>query len=434
MLYAAFNAALFFSSVFFTETMQAQGGRAGAVPPGSPVNRADSTNKTLDPRKRFAYDVVRSAVALPQGSPQDRLRVLAAAAAVISPIRPALAKAYSREGLRIEQEIIQRGETPPVSMLSAGPLDCKAVLSLVESIPPQRVSAAEPTLVAGIAACPAVAAGAEKLIDAGLQEKTLAPRATMALMEHAGLSSAWSQERFVRVFDALPSDAVPMQNEAPNLAALYAMAAGKMSKGVARRAGLEMLDWLGKLPESGDRTMAVNVTAGAMKQVLGDKENEDALASDVVARTVAQSAGAQGEISQPVDDPVNVLKAMASGQEDRMLELEALPPTKRAQEAAASGFASGTGGDPKLAERYFDLAFSSLNTLWSQRDSARNNTGPSPAAVVEEVSEAAAQVNSVDALQRAQQLDDTTAEAIGMIAVARVVASKQPSETTSASR
>lgn len=417
--------------ISFSWSAAAQVGPAGAAEPsGGRVNHAEAQAKPMDPHKKFAYDVVRWAVALPQGEPQDRLRVLAAAAAVITPIRPALAKAYSREGLRVEQEIIQRGEEPAVSMLSAGPVDCKAVLSLVESIAAQRVSAAEPTLVAGIAACPAVTASAQRLIDAGLEQKTLAPRATLALMEHAGLSSAWSQERFARVFNALPADAKTMEHEAPNLAALYARAASAMSHDDVRRSGLELLDWLGKLAEGGDRTVAVNVTAAAMKQALGEKENEDALAGDVVARSVAQSAGAQGEISQPVDAPANVLKAMASAQEDRMQELEALPPATRAQEAAASGFASGTGGgDHNLAERYFDLAFSSLNTVWREREQVHNAS-----AVVEEVSEAAAQVNSQDALQRTQQLDDPAAEAIGMIAVARVVASKQQSETTSASR
>ena len=41
--------------------------------------------------------------------------------------------------------------------------------------------------------------------------------------------------------------------------------------------------------------------------------------------------------------------------------------------------------------------------------------------VVEEVSEAAAQVDPVAALQRSQRLSDPSAEAISMLAVARVV-------------
>ena len=46
-------------------------------------------------------------------------------------------------------------------------------------------------------------------------------------------------------------------------------------------------------------------------------------------------------------------------------------------------------------------------------------------AVVEEVSEAAAQVDPVAALRRSQALQDPSAEAISMLAVARVVVGKE---------
>jgi hypothetical protein len=406
-----------------------QGGRANAVPRGSKVNAADPTTKPLDARTRFAYDVVRAAVALPQTEPQDRLRVLAAAASVISPIRPAMAKTYSREGLRVEQELIQRGDQPSTSMLSSGPVDCKAVQSLVEAIPAQRVDAAETTLVAAISVCPAVSTSAQRVVASGLEEKKLAPRATLALMEHVGLSSAWSQEKFAQLFNSLPMDAGKMEHEAPNLAAMYSRAGSEMDKATARKAGLSLLLWLGKLDKGGDRTIAVNVTNGAMKTALGEKDYEDALASDVMARQVAQSEGGEGEISHPEEESASVLKAMQSAKEDRLQELEALPPSKRAREAAASGFASGTAGDRKLSSRYFDLAFSSLNIVWSERDNS-HNVGD----VVQEVSEAAAQVDSIDALRRTRGLDDTAAQAIGMIAVARVVASKDSPATADASR
>jgi hypothetical protein len=155
-----------------------------------------------------------------------------------------------------------------------------------------------------------------------------------------------------------------------------------------------------------------------MKQALGDKGYEEALASDVGARQVAQSAGGNAEISQPVEESASVLKAMQSAKEDRVQELETLPASQRAREAAASGFASGTGGDPKLASRYFDLAFNSLNSVWSEREVQRDAAG-----IVQEVSEAAAQVDSEDALRRTRGLDDPAAQAIGMISVARVVES-----------
>jgi hypothetical protein len=406
------------------------------VPRSAKPNTADSA-KPLDPQKRFAYDVVRTAVALPQSEPQDRLRVLAAAASVIAPIRPALAKTYSREGLRVEQDLILRGDQPATSMLGSGPVECQAVQALVERIPADRVDTAEPTLVAAISACPAVSPSARKLIDSGLEAQKLAPRLTLALIDQAGVNSAWSQERFEKLFDALPADAAKMQLEAPNLAAMYARVVGQASSGpsdapsknAARRAGLRFLLWLGKLPESGDRTIALNVTTAAMKQALGDKDYEDALASDIMARQAAQSAGGEAEISQPMDESVSVLKAMQSAQEDRTKELEALPPAQRAREAAASGFASGSGGDRKLASRYFDLAFTSLNAMWRDRQNLHN-----AADVLQEVSEAAAQVDSLDALRRTRALDDTAAQAIGMISVARVVANKDRSSPASASR
>jgi hypothetical protein len=99
--------------------------------------------------------------------------------------------------------------------------------------------------------------------------------------------------------------------------------------------------------------------------------------------------------------------------------IRTLPPSERARQAAAHGFASGTAGDRKSAERYFDMAFAATNEVWAQRTPQKN-----AAAVVEEVSEAAAQVDPVSALTRAQSLEDPSAQAIGMLAVARVVMGK----------
>jgi hypothetical protein len=92
----------------------------------------------------------------------------------------------------------------------------------------------------------------------------------------------------------------------------------------------------------------------------------------------------------------------------------------QARNAAASGYASSTSGDRKAAEHYFDMAFASLDEVWAQRDKAGTNA----TAVVQEVSETAAQVDPVAALRRAQQLQDASAEAIAMLAVARVVLAK----------
>ena len=75
----------------------------------------------------------------------------------------------------------------------------------------------------------------------------------------------------------------------------------------------------------------------------------------------------------------------------------------------------------KMADRYFDIAYSALEEVWSNRADG----GMDAPAVVEEVNEAAAQVNTLKALQRAQKLSDPSAQAISMLAVARTVVGKQ---------
>jgi hypothetical protein len=64
------------------------------------------------------------------------------------------------------------------------------------------------------------------------------------------------------------------------------------------------------------------------------------------------------------------------------------------------------------------MAFSAVDDVWEARTPKTD-----AAAVVSEVGEAAAQVDSVNALTRAQKLRDSSAQAIAMLAVARVVAS-----------
>jgi hypothetical protein len=64
------------------------------------------------------------------------------------------------------------------------------------------------------------------------------------------------------------------------------------------------------------------------------------------------------------------------------------------------------------------MAFSAVDEVWEARTPEMN-----AAAVVQEISEAAAQVDSLNALTRAQKLRDSSAQAIAMLAVARVVAS-----------
>ncbi len=403
---------------------------APAAKPKAPPKKTSTASaakkkpgQKLDPRKQFVVDVVKSAVALLQSDPQDRLRVLSSAASVMAPINLAFAKTYTREGLRIEQELIQAGETPVASMMESGQVDCAQIGAFVENIPTSRISAAEQSLIGAISLCPKQSVEpAKRKVEAGMEERQVAPRALLSLIEHLGASTQWSQENFARMFSSLPADATSASKEAANYPAMYARMAPVIDKDVARTTGVKLLTWLAKLNQSGDRNLAVNVTTGAMKETLGEKGYKDALASDVMASQIAQTAGQPGEIEHPEEENVSVLQAMGNSKVDRTAELNEMAPSMRAREAAASGFATGTDGNPKMSARYFDIAFSALDKVWDDRNSVKDAPG-----IVQEVSEAAAQVDAVDALKRAQKLSDRTAQAIGMIAVARVVSAQQTS-------
>jgi hypothetical protein len=309
-------------------------------------------------------------------------------------------------------------------MMNTGAVDCPSVEALVENVPAARVNTAEQTLIGAISHCGSVVPAVQRLESAALDNNVVAPRLAMSLMESVGVKAPWSQEQFEKIFKSLPSDAQTSTVDAPNFATLYARMAPEVDADSARSAALKMLDWLARMDASDSRNLAVNVTTGAMKDVL--KENYDkALESDVIARQVAQSAGQPGEVDTPPEESVSVLNAIGGAGQDRTAELNDMQPSQRAREAAASGFANGTKGDKKLAARYFDVAYSALNDVWNDRSQSADAS-----AVVQEVSEAAAQVDPVNALQRAQHLEDPTAQAIGMIAVARVVASEQGSSQT----
>src|SRR5882724_8456782 len=266
-----------------------------------PATPASSAAQKQQARKLFVLNVVKSAVALPQPDPQDRLRVLSSAASVVASVQPETARSLAKEGARVESDIIASGNQPAVSILSGGQVDC-------------------PTM----------------------------------------------------------------------------------------------------MPPQGERNLAVNMTTDSLKQVLG-AGCDDALAKDVVAKGIASTAGQPGEVEHPEEESVSVLQAMDNKGKDRTEEISKLPSSLRAREAAAHGFAAGTSGDKKLADRYFDIAFSAVDNVWSNRTPENNNA----AAVVEEVSEAAAHVNPVAALQRSQKLQDPSAQAISMLAVARVVVGQQ---------
>src|SRR5262249_55226276 len=79
---------------------------------GSPHSSPQPTQARgkLSPEQKFVMDTVRMAVALPQPDPQDRLRVLSAAADVISPIDRNMARSLWSEGVQIESDLIRLGQ------------------------------------------------------------------------------------------------------------------------------------------------------------------------------------------------------------------------------------------------------------------------------------------------------------------------------------
>ena len=383
-----------------------------------PGTGAANAASKLTKEQKFVIDTVQMAVALPQSDPQDRLRVLSTAADVVLPINKKMATNLWHEGARIETELVRIGQTPAISMMSSGQVDCAAALNFVENMPESAALRAEQSLIGAITSCPKQTLDpVSRKLDAAMDKSVIASRALMATMSALGQESAWSQQHFEKMFGALPD---PKENaaESENLAAMYAQMSPSVSKDVAAKTGLELLTWIGKVPDSPVRTLAIHITSGAMEQALGNEAYQKALQSDLVANSTVQNAGQDREIERPQTENVSILSAMDNRGTDQTERLRGMPASQRAREAAAHGFASGTGGDKKQASKYFDMAFTAADEVWDARTPEVN-----AAAVVQEISEAAAQVDSVNALTRAQRLRDSSAQAIAMLAVARVVAS-----------
>lgn len=385
---------------------------------GKPTAARSAGNLPLG--QKFVVDTVNMAVALPESDPQDRLRVLSTAAETVSPVDRALAKKVWQEGARIESELIGLGQKPVVSVMASGQTDCLAAQNFVENLPPEAVLRAEQSLIGAISSCSKHTLDpASRKLDAALEKKVVAPRALVAAMEAQGTKSPWSQTHFEKMFSSLP-DAQDKANagEAENFAAMYARMAPAVDQAAAAKAGLQLVDWLGKMRDTSLRSVALRITSGAMQQTLGEKAYQQALQADVVANTLVKSSAKEQRLDRAPAQGVSVLAAMAHNGSDQGDRLRSLPPTQRAREAAAHGFASATGGDKAQAEKYFDMAFSAADDAWEARSKETH-----AAEAVQEVGEAAAQVNSTNALARAQQLRDSSAQAIAMLAVARVVAS-----------
>lgn len=398
-------------------TVMAQGGITPKVPASQQKQQNNEETAKLSPQQKFVIDTVRMAVALPQSDPQDRLRVLSSAADVVSTIDRKMAKGLWREGVRIESDLIRVNQTPAVSLMSSGQADCLAAQSFVENLPEQAALQAEESLIGAVTVCPKQTLDTvSRKLDAALEKKVFAPRALMAAMDAQGPASQWSQIHFEKMFASLP-DPSDYAQEAQNFAAMYAQMAPQVDKDIAQKSGLKLLVWLGKLQDSPLRGLAIRITSGAMQQALGEEAFQKALSTDVVAQSTVQHAGSEREIEYPAEESASVLQAMAQNGSDQADNLRALPPTKRAREAAAHGFAAGAAGQKQQAGKYFDIAFAAVDEAWEARTPEKN-----VAALVQEVGEAAAQVDSLNALVRAQKLRDSSAQAIAMLAVARVVA------------
>ncbi len=398
------------------------GAPAWAQKKALPANRAAASANASQTQKNkaFALDVVKSAVALPQSDLQDRLRVLNSAATLASSLDPRYAQSLVREGVKVESQVIAGGERPQVSIMSSGQVDCATAQNFVTSLPVSAVALAEQSLIAGLSACPKQLADATaRQLDGAMAQGILAPRAELAAMRTQGAKSAWTQSAFEKFFSSLPADAEGSRANAPNFAQLYFQMGASVDRAVAQSSGVKLLSWLAKLDDSGERQIALHVTTDAMQRILGKEAYEEALRSDAAVQSFVANAGQgqYGQIMQPEQGSVSVLNALSHVNEDHSSELNGLPATQRAREAAANGFAAGSNGNRKLAERYFDIAFAALDEMWPDRGAA-----PGAEAVVEEVTQAAAQIDRVDALARAERLQQPPEQALGMLAVARTVA------------
>src|SRR4051812_30908364 len=132
--------------------------------------------------RKFVLDVVNSAVALPQSDQQDRLRVLSSAVEVMAPIAPKNANELTKEGIRIEAELIALGEKPSVSLFTSGVVDCKTATDFAQRVYPQNVVAAEQSLIGVLTKCPKQAGDVIRMrADAALSQSMVAPRLVMAL-------------------------------------------------------------------------------------------------------------------------------------------------------------------------------------------------------------------------------------------------------------
>ncbi|MGH9523076.1 MAG: hypothetical protein ACRD3E_11160, partial [Terriglobales bacterium] len=176
----------------------------------------------------------------------------------------------------------------------------------------------------------------------------------------------------------------------------------------------------GKMDDSPECVQAAGSAVEAIKKTLGESGLQEMEESDPIANQAAQLAGQPMEMSTPDEEP-NVSVGALDTSTDHSSELADYPAPRRAREGAAYGFAAASAGKKEMAQRYFEIAFSALNELWSDR-----LPGQDVGSLVEEVAQAAVSVDPSAALQAAERLDQPSAKAISMLAVAQAVLTRQP--------
>lgn len=340
---------------------------------------------------------------------------------VTAALAPQYALGLAQEGVRLEATMVAQGQTPAVSLMASGRADCATMKAFVETLDVRHVFAAERSLIGAVAKCQTTTLEVvRQKAEAALAQGDLAPRLLMALMEKSGVTAPWTKEIFPKLFGALP-DATTETSKlaAPDYAAMYASLAPRIGDDVARSSGRQLFAWLAKVEGSPQRSIAVNITASALAETLGKEKYRELLEQDVMIRQLVEAKGPPAEIPPQPMESASTLRAMGGKGTEAQADLRTLPPSLRAREAAAHGFARGIAKDKDSAASFFDMAFSAADETWSQRAKISNAAG-----VIEEVSEAAAHIDALDALRRAQGLQDPTAQALGMIAVARVVSGR----------
>lgn len=375
-------------------------------------------NRSQDSQKKLVLDLVNSAVAVRPSDPQDRLRILISAATTVRSVSPELASKLADEGVQLEGQMIRTGVKPEQSMFDTGLATCKFSAELLQSVPPQLVFSAEQQIIGLITTCRdsrTLSAAQQKLQAAG-EDNVIAPRAVMSAIDATGPASDWSKRIFAQTFSNLRA-ASGLETEADAVGEIYSQFAPSMPRELVVSSGLQALEWLANIKEGAKRTVAINMITDAMHQALGDEKYKAALASDGAASQAAQLSG-QAIPDDNIEDgqQVSAMQIMSTGAKPDTSSLAKLPPARRAREFAAYGFAAASGGDASGASEDFDQAFDALQDLWNS-DSSNSDAVP----VLDEVVQAAAHINVVQTLSRAQALPDPTAQALAMLTVAQVV-------------